>query len=171
MGFFFSFFGTYPGKGQVHSLRKTNCIVWCKPWLPSHDPNPASPCQIPPPPAAAAALPKDPAPQPAPPSMYSSLPFPSLQNSHPHFIRSPLSATPAKQGLLTRSHRPLAVPRTPILWVPPTAAPHDGALQVPGGLQPSLPALPSQRQWEASLAKEKYVPEVVTQPVAQRSYS
>lgn len=47
-------------------------------------------------------------------------------------------------------------------------APHDGALQVPGGLRPSLPALPS-RQWEASVAKEKYVPEAMTQPAAQKS--
>lgn len=132
----FIFGGLYPGNGQVHSPGTTSHFIWCNPWLPSFPrPQPSQsllrlhPAAF----AAAVALRKDPVPQPAPPSTYSSLPFPSLQNGHPHFVLSPLSATPAKQGLLARSHRQLAVPRSPILWVPQAAAPHDGALPVPWG--------------------------------------
>lgn len=98
-------------------------------------------------------------------------PFPSLQNGHPHFVPSPLSATPAKQGLLDRSRHQLALPRSPILWVSHATAHHEWGLQVAGGScsHPSLLCLPGSGR--PSTAKEKHVPEAMTQPAAQRSYS
>lgn len=58
------------------------------------------------------------------------------------------------------------------MGAPCSCPPRRGSASTLGGvvLWPSLPTLPSQ-QWEASTAKEKYVPEAVTQPAAQRIYS
>lgn len=101
-------------------------------------------------------------------------PLPLLAKRSPSFCTFSSFSHPSKAGAARPQPTLLRAQEPHFVGAPCSCPPRWGSTSTlgggGGGLRPSLPTLPSQ-QWEASTAKEKYVPEAVTQPAAQRIYS